>query len=84
MFKRIGIAGNYIRVYRLIGYNQTIDLTQDLAFWTEERLVSRGRQIRKLLINSTEGYFTYSDIQDVKKYEELYQLLSVKYASQRA
>ena len=81
---RVRITNDCLEVHRLTGYNQTIDLTRDLAYWTEERIVSRGHQVRKLLINSTEGYFTYSNIHDVKKYEELYHLLRVKYSSQRA
>ena len=81
---RIRIAGDRIEVHRLVGYNPTIDLTRDLAYWTEERTLTRGQQVWKLLLNTTEVYVTYTDIHDIKKYEELYQLLRVKYSSQRA
>ncbi|MGB3586390.1 MAG: hypothetical protein WBA23_07625 [Tunicatimonas sp.] len=41
---------------RLVGKNQTINLDTDLAYWEEKLWINRGQQIRRLLINSTEGY----------------------------
>ncbi|WKN41085.1 hypothetical protein [Tunicatimonas pelagia] len=64
-----------IIVKRLIGISRTIDLDNDLAYWEEKLRINRGQRSRILLLNSTKGYVTYSDSNNLEKYERLYHLL---------